>query len=516
MRLRKRHVLAAALGGGAVAAWLVLPALRLDRPTGKSGGRAVIALRLAVAEERGTPGADLAEAYARRVGSLSDGSLRVAISYWPDRFEPGTPEPRIERDMLDAVRSNAVELGLVPAHALSVAGVSTLDALAAPFAITSLPHALRVAESPLAVRLQAGVDRLALTPLGLIPEGMYRAFGFLKPLEVPADFAGATVVAPLSGPVGDSVRALGASPLEGGNSETGVYSGFSKGPEALRTANDAFPQHAYTTGDFALLAKMDVALTSGSALSRLRSEQRAILARAVADTRRATLEVERKQAAAFCRGGGTIVASPPGAVRDLRARAARVLARLRRDPETRALLEGIDRLRPQARAMPLRPCEPAATAAGDRPTDDELFREDSAIAWPAFAGSFRRPLAAGGSGDFATLTFYGTYPGPSFQVEWPGSNRPTCRGRADVRYRGGVLVWNPATPCSGSVALSWRLDGRDLLVTGVAGRTRESWADVFVGAWKRVDCTPWVPPPGIRDFAAQETRRKQLEHGFCR
>ena len=219
---------------------------------------------------------------------------------------------------------------------LGAAGADTLDALDVPFAITSLADTVRVAESPLADRLQAGVDRLSLTPLGLLPEGMYRAFGFLKPLEVPADFAGATIDAGGSGSVLDAVRALGAGPLETGTSDTGVYSGFSKGPRALRAANDSFPQNAYTTGDAALLPKVDVVVASGKAAGRLDSDERAILEQAVADVRRGAPAAERAQAAAFCRAGGTIVSSPPGAVRDLRAGTAPLLARLRRDPATRA------------------------------------------------------------------------------------------------------------------------------------------------------------------------------------
>ena len=58
-RLTQRQFLAAALCGGAVAAaaWLVLPWLGVDEPTGKSGGTAPLELRLAVVDEPGTPGA---------------------------------------------------------------------------------------------------------------------------------------------------------------------------------------------------------------------------------------------------------------------------------------------------------------------------------------------------------------------------------------------------------------------------------------------------------------------------
>ena len=69
------------------------------------------------------------------------------------------------------------------------------------------------------------------------------------------------------------------------------------------------PAGAYTAGNIALFPKVDVVVASTGAFGRLRPAQRAVLRRAVAETRAASTGAagERAAAAAFCRAGGTIV-----------------------------------------------------------------------------------------------------------------------------------------------------------------------------------------------------------------
>ena len=135
----------------------------------------------------------LAERFARRVDALSHGSLRIDVVSWPGRLAPGTPIRRVEASAIRAVRTNDIQLGLFPSHAFERQGVATLRPLQAPFLITSLTHAARVARSPASARLQAGLEQISFTGLGLVPVGLYRPFGFLKPLLVPADFDGARI-----------------------------------------------------------------------------------------------------------------------------------------------------------------------------------------------------------------------------------------------------------------------------------------------------------------------------------
>jgi TRAP-type C4-dicarboxylate transport system substrate-binding protein len=509
--------------------WLALIQPGADAPAGKSGGSNAVVLRLAVVEDEGTTASELAESFARRVESLSGGSIQVDTTYWPAGFEPGTPSDRIEAAALYAVRSRAVELGIFPAHAFHEAGVATLQALHTPFLITSSALAARVTTGPLADRAQAGLTGIRLTGLGLIPEGLYRPFGYLKPLLAPADFAGVTIRAPASKPMHDVLRTLRARPVEidAAGTDTVVYSGFVASPGSLQRANDAFPQNAYTAGAVALFPKIDAIVASDDVIGSLTMRQRALLRRAAAEVRRERIAVtEQAAAAAFCAAGGTIVDTPAGALTELRQRTAPLLAKMRREPTTRALIAGIQRA--DARGSSSSPaCGPAAADREVR-SDDLPASVRAKLSVPA--GSYRRvfsvaELRAAGADEteaqsnkgLVTLTVYGGRYAMHFVVEWKGSpRRPPCRGFNDLVDRRVTLEWNPATPCRGYVAFAWRLDGDDLVIIGLDPRSDPGWTAAFVGTWKRVDCTPWRPIYGGRWPAAEEERRKALPNGFCR
>lgn len=57
----------------------------------------------------------------------------------------------------------------------------------------------------------AGLDKLGLTGLALIPEGQRMLFSFFEPVLKPADLAGKTIRAPQSDTTYDLLRALGAT-----------------------------------------------------------------------------------------------------------------------------------------------------------------------------------------------------------------------------------------------------------------------------------------------------------------
>src|SRR5438093_8431125 len=96
------------IGAAAVLAALALGTAACASPPGKSGGSSGVTLRLAVVGREGTPTAEIAARFSRRVDELSNGSMRVTVAYWP-----ATPGPRGEPSTVGALRSNAVQLGLV-------------------------------------------------------------------------------------------------------------------------------------------------------------------------------------------------------------------------------------------------------------------------------------------------------------------------------------------------------------------------------------------------------------------
>src|SRR5438093_3945945 len=193
------------IGAAAVLAALALGTAACASPPGKSGGSSGVALRLAVVGREGTPTAEIAARFARRVDELSNGSMRVTVAYWP--ATPGPPST------VGSLRSNAVQLGLVPSEAFRAGGATTLQALQAPLLFISYRQSARATTGPLAARLQGGLPSIGLTGLGLVPEGLYRPFGYLKPLLVPEDFAEVSIRTNASRAAVELLRMLGARPV---------------------------------------------------------------------------------------------------------------------------------------------------------------------------------------------------------------------------------------------------------------------------------------------------------------
>jgi TRAP-type C4-dicarboxylate transport system substrate-binding protein len=507
----------AALATIAAAVWSLHAALGGSDPGGKSGARPTVELDLAVVEYPGSAAERIARRLAKRVDTLSHQSMSVTIASWPTRFRPTTPTRRVGADALRAVRSDDVQIGLIPSHAFEAHGVTSLRALQAPFVLTTWRLAARATTGAVADRLTSGLDAISLTPLGLIPEGLERPFGFLKPLLTPADFRGVAIKADSSRATHELLRALGARPVEpnSGSTHTALYSGFADDADSLPSATDDFPRDSYTATGLVLFPRVDVVVVSSGALGRLTSGERSILRRAVADVRNETIAAaDRAEGRAFCADGGTIVTAPASAVHALRAKTAALLDAFRRDPAGRMLVAAARSAKSQPAAVA---CAPVAVAPA--PSDTYHVTHDERVALVPPIGTFRRVIshaqlrrAAADEADarrnagVTTLTFYGEALWPRFVVEWPGGTRPLCRGRVAFEPGRIVLQWNPNTPCSGHVAFSWTRTGRgDLTLASFDSQTAPAWLKrTYAGTWKRVDCAPEC---GDRDkLTAGETR----------
>jgi TRAP-type C4-dicarboxylate transport system substrate-binding protein len=497
-----RRLIAVAAVGVALAAFAEV--LGGDAPAGKSGTSPPVVLRLAVVQYAGKPAGRLAERYAREVAALTDGTVRIDVVHWPDRFAGGTASGAIESSAVRAIRSGDAELGLIPSHAFEAHGVTSLRGLQAPFVITSPALAVRATSGAVAERLQAGLEGISLVGLGLVPEGLQRPFGFLEPLLTPGDFTGVTIAADSSGTTRATLRLLGASPvdLHAAGVETAILSGFARGAASPQQSDDEFPASAYTTGNLAVFPEVDVVVASDATLDRLRPEQRAALRDAAARLRAAAAGITRQRAAAaaFCSGGGTIVRAPPTALPALRAAVRPLVADIGRDSTARALFAGLRSVSGGSLGVP-----PCASAPPEQP---ELTGPDASAAVALRmlppVGSYRRAFSADelrAAGADATdvqrnagitrLTVYG-YDWRRFVIEWENSARRPCRGGLDLRGRTVRLLWNPATPCAGFVAFRWRRAGvGDVEIVSFDPRTRPAWLRrAYPGTWTRVDCRP--------------------------
>ena len=316
--MTQRHLTSFVLAGLALVAvaWLVRGSDGRAGPPGKSGGTAGLVLRLAVLEYPGKPAAQIAERYAQRVEDLSNGAIRVTITLLAhglradDAEQPG----RGERDPRSPGRRAAAR-----AHPVArVRGAGRDDVPAAPGAAADHllgPGGSRhhgCARRPAPGRPdRARADRTGTRSRGAtaalrLPEAA-RLAGRLRRGDDPR-----RLLASYPRRAADSRRPPGRPRRR--RSDTSVYSGFVNDAASLPSADDDFPQAAHTAGNIALFPKIDVLVASTGAFGRLRPEQRAVLRRAAAEARAASIPAagERAAAAAFCRAGGTIVARHSG------------------------------------------------------------------------------------------------------------------------------------------------------------------------------------------------------------
>ena len=153
------------------------------------------------------------EFFASQVRALSRGTLRVHVI--PQAA--GDAVPDTEERIARMVRDGKLDLGWIGARAWDELGVSSFQALQAPFLITSYPLLDRVTTSPLATRMLAGLARQHVIGLALVPELLRHPAGFRHPLSSLADFDGARIRA-LPSRAGDALlRALGATPVHESN-----------------------------------------------------------------------------------------------------------------------------------------------------------------------------------------------------------------------------------------------------------------------------------------------------------
>ena len=477
----------------------------LAGPPQKTGS--TVTLTLAIGDGRGFPSAAIAEEFATRVTSLSKGALVVKVAYQSGRTQgEQTPVSLEEANLLGLVRSGKAQLALIPTRAFAAAGVTSFQALQAPFLITTEAAMDRVTQGHIATQLQSGVPKLGLTALGLTPEGLRRPFGFQKPLVLPADYAGIRFRAIKSNALWALIRALGATPVDinGNTMNQAVQNGTVKGADSslALAANDSLPEPGYTAGNVAFFPKIDAFVGNATTLRALSSGDVAVLTRAAAEARTWAAETltEKKGRDAYCKAGGTIVNAPASALTALRARTASVVAALRSDPLTRALIKEIgSSASPSTVVAPCGHAQPEAsgtTATGatvTRVIPPGVYRRTVTEQQLLAAGA--HPDEAKTNGGTWTLTvtpdgyqqFHLDSPYPEktvtcekrkMYIASTTSPKPAARGFVAIQFRG--------PGCGGDFGVAWKL------VPGGIEFTRVSFRDpvllsLYSGdVWKRV------------------------------
>jgi TRAP-type transport system periplasmic protein len=282
--------------------------------------------------------------FARQVRQISGGRMKIRILWEVTRVT--NPEPAT----MSLVRDGKVDLGWVGARAWDTLGVRSFQALQAPFLIDSYPLLDAAVKSPMATQMLAGLHQAGFTGLGLYPDQLRYLVGFRKPLASLRDLHGARIRVPSSRASDVLFRALGAVPvhLNGSAFSTAVTSGTVDGVDA-GVAGAAKFGGEFLTGNITLYAKANTLFADAGRFAGLTASQQQVLRSAARRTLTFALATppEPGGLALFCSSGGKVVTASDAAVGAIERAAGPVYAYLEQDPQTKAFIRQIHRMKQQ-------------------------------------------------------------------------------------------------------------------------------------------------------------------------
>jgi len=402
--------------------------------------------------------------FVKRVQQRSHGALRVeVVSDWGN-YKPGY-EQRIVRD----VAGRKADLGWVGTRIFDTLGVRSLQALTAPMLIDSYPLERAVIASGLPARMLAGLAPLHVTGLAVLADGLRKPIAVDGPLLGPGDWRGVTFAAFRSRGQATSIRALGATPSEAWSDalaaaiDSGAVQGFEKNLLVYGITGLA-KSAPYVTANVNLWPQTAALLANPARVAALTTAQQSWLRGAAADAsaRSAALAAhDQRLVAPLCKAGARFANASADDLAALRTAFAPVYAQLSQDPQTRAFIAGIRRLKSSTAAGPALSIPsgcattPRRTASADSSRSiDGVYR----VSWPAkelIAAGASRAYARGNAG-VVTMTLRNR------ALKLSYLDAPDCLGRYRVVGAGITIVFDRRSGCHGEIVARWSLTGSQL------------------------------------------------------
>jgi len=479
---------------GALAVTL-LAACDGSAPDKAGGDAAPVILKMATLEGRGAPYAAGVEEFVRRVDDLSDGAVQVEV-VWEGAVEYlGAFGPGSDQGVARLVQSRRLDLALIPARAWDELAVTSLQALQAPFLVSSEDLVEQVVQTELADEMLAGLEKAGVVGLALLPEGLRHPVGFARPLLRLEDFTGARIRALPSNASNRLLRALGAKPVDicCDALYQAVSAGEIDGAESGYAWGNDLPSPNTFTGNVTLFPKVNVVVANGKSFGGLSDEQQDILRQAAADALRHVVRndpAEAERVAVYCGNGGTIAVAAPADVVALERAAEPVYAALEADPQTKSLIARIRELKARVGPASRVPsCDPGSSPPAPTTADatrrifpEGVYRADLS---PEFLiGKGMDAQTAHDVGGIVTLTIDdGTWRG---HTQTP-RDVPDCGG-AYIVEAGRISLRDDSEQCGapwGTVVMTarWKLVDRELTFLDVrVGRPLEWGAK----PWKKI------------------------------
>lgn len=255
-----------------------------------------VVLRLVTPDETTFPSKVMIDAFTAALKDQSGGGVDVQVTY-----QVGAHMPSFDQVSLKALTDGGADLALIPARAWHSQGVTTLEALQLPTLIETDDQADRVARSPAAADLMAGLSTVGATGLGLFPEGLRHIamFGVQQPLTA-SSLKGKTVRAPRADTPWATVKALGGTPIDLDEFGDRVLAGTVQAAESSFALYGTLPDSVppVITGNVSLYYKFQILAARTSAWNKLDPNVQNMVKKAAATSLSATIGGRQKEAAA--------------------------------------------------------------------------------------------------------------------------------------------------------------------------------------------------------------------------
>jgi TRAP-type C4-dicarboxylate transport system substrate-binding protein len=247
--------------------------------------------------------------FAQQVSRLSHGTLQVSIH--PQLYGDS---PNNEQLVVRALEHGKLDLARDATRVWDKVGVTSYEALQAPFLIDNLPLFRRVVDGSIPAEVATGTRKIGVVGLGVEAVNLRRPFGAKKPFLSVQDFRGAKINVLASALSERVMRALGATPVEvggGGNLADALKKGDAN---AAETAIDVVLSNGYAasvgkymTTNVVFYPKPASIDASARVFAKLTPFQQQVLRRAARATAAYSIDVlaeqQNQDARALCKNG---------------------------------------------------------------------------------------------------------------------------------------------------------------------------------------------------------------------
>lgn len=453
----------------------------VNRDNDKAGGSATTEPRVITMAQsnRGAPTPQLTR-WAEDVRRRSAGALRI-------EFEDGWRfgEAKYEAGTIEDVKAGKVDMAYVGARVFDTVGVKSFQALSAPMLVDSYELQEAVFNAGIPDQMLAGLDKIDLVGIGVLPGPMFKTLGVSKPFVRPSDFAGTVIGIQDSALAEQIVLALGATPHAVPTSaELNGLDGYEQ-PLPSIVGNHYEATAGFVTANVNMWPRPLVIVMSDQASESLTPAERRVLREAARAAQSDALNVSRSEdddaVAYLCQKGMTLTVASEQDLADLNAAFEPLYQQLVANSETESYIDTIRALKETVGTAPEAPECPIAKHA----EDTEAFPQgtyEMTLALSDWPDSCLAEVGVAKNSIPDTTLHRATFNAGSYEVlvDVDGTMQPGDNGTYTV-FRDRISFTSAGT--TGNAR--WSFDGKNLTFSDLTGWACDAVVVMTTHAWAR-------------------------------